>query len=261
MRETVYGDVRDQVMNLLEDFLSTLFPRPCPLCRSVIVEKGSPFCSACLEGMETIEEPTCTCCGTALPEKTKEPEGLLCPACLTRAPDGPAPLVVRSVAVYSGNIREAILRMKFGGQTPVARSLGLYMTRHYARFFPAHAFQSILPIPLHPLRLREREFNQSILLARPLARRLGISLELDAVERVRHTPPQSASTEADRRKNLRDAFRVRRPERIKERSILVVDDVYTTGATLEELAQTLLSAGAGRVSGFTLARSPAPNSP
>ena len=151
--------------------------------------------------------------------------------------------------------------MKFGGQTPVARSLGLYMADHYPRFFPAHVFQSIVPVPLHFRRLREREFNQSVLLARPVARRLGIPLELRAVERVRHTLPQSASTEADRRKNLRNAFRVRRPERVKGRSILVLDDVYTTGATLEELAKTLLSAGARRVSGFTVARSPAPNSP
>jgi ComF family protein len=129
------------------------------------------------------------------------------------------------------------------------------MTDHYHRFYPADAFQSILPVPLHPQRLREREFNQCVLLARPLAVRLGIPLDLDAVERVRHTLPQSSSTEADRRKNLRGAFRVRRPERVKGRSILVLDDVYTTGATLEELAQSLLSDGARRVSGLTLARS------
>jgi ComF family protein len=144
--------------------------------------------------------------------------------------------------------------MKFGRQAPVARSLSLYMTDHYHRFFQADAFHSILPVPLHPKRLREREFNQSVLLARPLAKRLGIPLDLDAVERVRHTPPQSASTEADRRKNLKGVFRVRRPERIKGRSILIFDDVYTTGATIEELAWSLLRAGAWRVSGLTLAR-------
>ena len=136
----------------------------------------------------------------------------------------------------------------------MARSLSQYMTDHYHRFYPADAFQSILPVPLHPKRLREREFNQCVLLARPLAARLGIPLDLDAVERVRHTLPQSASSEADRRKNLRGAFRVRSPERVKGRSILLLDDVYTTGATLEELARSLLSAGARRVSGLTLAR-------
>ena len=129
------------------------------------------------------------------------------------------------------------------------------MTDHYQRLYPADAFQSILPVPLHPKRLREREFNQCVLLARPLAARLGIPLDLDAVERVRHTPSQSSLPEPDRRKNLRDAFRVRRPEFVKGRSILLLDDVYTTGATLEELARSLLSAGALKVSGLTLARS------
>jgi ComF family protein len=158
-------------------------------------------------------------------------------------------------------MRDAILRVKFGRQAPLARSLGLYMKDHYSRFFPAGAFHSILPVPLHPTRLREREFNQCVLLARPLAAELGIPMNLRGVERVRHTLRQSASTQADRRKNLKGAFRVRRPEHIRGRSILLFDDVYTTGATLEELARTLLSAGARKVCGFTLARSPAPPFP
>ena len=241
--------------HLIEEFLTTLFPRPCPLCRSVVLEKRTAFCAACLEGFETIREPICSCCGYPLTQTGTAPDGALCPACLSRDPDRPAPLTVRSIAVYSRNVREAVLRVKFSGQAPVARSLSHYMTDHYHRFYPSDAFHSILPVPLHPKRLREREFNQCVLLARPLAERLGIPLDLDAVERVRHTLPQSASTEANRRKNLRGAFRVRRPERVRGRSILLLDDVYTTGATLEELAQCLLSAGARRVSGLTLARS------
>ena len=250
----------DNVKHLIEELLTTLFPRPCPLCRSVVLDQREAFCPACLEGFETIREPICSCCGYPLIQTESAPDGALCAPCLLRAPDRPAPLIVRSIAVYSRNVREAVLRVKFGGQAPVARSLSHYMTDHYHRFYPADAFQSILPVPLHPNRLREREFNQCVLLARPLAVRLGIPLDLDGVERIRHTLPQSASTEADRRKNLRGAFRVRRPERVKGRSILLLDDVYTTGATLEELARTLLSAGARRVSGLTLARSPIPAS-
>jgi ComF family protein len=250
--------MRDNVKNLIEELLTTLIPRPCPLCRSVALDKGAAFCPACLEGVETIREPICSCCGYPLPQTGTAQNGILCPPCLSRGPGRAAPLTVRSITLYSRNVREAVLRVKFGGQAPVARSLSHYMTDHYHRFYPADAFQSILPVPLHPTRLREREFNQSILLARPLAALLGIPLDLDGVERVRHTLPQSASTETDRRKNLRGAFRVRRPERVKGRSILLLDDVYTTGATLEELARTLLSAGARRVSGLTLARSPSP---
>lgn len=247
--------MRDNVKHFVEELLTTLFPRVCPLCRSVVLDKRTGFCPDCLEGFETIRDPVCSCCGYPLTQPGTPPDEALCPACLSRDPNRPAPLTVRSIAVYSLNIREAVLRVKFGGQAPLARSLSRYMTDHYHRFYPADAFQSILPVPLHPKRLREREFNQCVLLARPLAARLGVPLDLDGVERVRHTLPQSASTEADRRKNLRGAFCVRRPERLKGRSILLLDDVYTTGATLEELALSLLSAGARRVSGLTLARS------
>ncbi len=239
---------------LIEELVSALFPRACPLCRSAVMEERAAFCPACLAGFETIPEPVCPRCGAPLEPGGTEPQGALCAACLAEGPDRSLPLSVRSLALYAGNVREAILRVKFGKQRPVARSLGLYIIEQFPRFFPADAFDLILPVPLHPIRLREREFNQSVLLARPLAGRLRIPLELDAAVRVRHTPPQSALTEADRRRNLGGAFRVRRPERIRGRSILLLDDVYTTGATLEELARTLLSAGARKVSAITLAR-------
>ena len=237
---------------LVEEFLSTLFPRPCPLCRAVILQKKEAFCTACLEGFEMIQEPVCSCCGYPL-RGGCVPEGSLCPACLSR---DALFLRVRSIALYSGNVRKAILRVKYGRQAPVARSLSLFLRDHHSRFFPDDAFDRIVPVPLHPKRLREREFNQCVLLARPLAALLGIPLDLDAVERIRHTMPQSASSEADRRKNLRGAFRVRKPAHINQRSILLLDDVFTTGATLEELARSILSAGASGVAALTVARSP-----
>ena len=246
------------VKNLLEGILCTLFPRPCPLCRAVILDKQERFCPACLQGFEIIREPFCPRCGIPVHAEGGQTEGLLCPACLSRGAFVPPLPRVRSIALYSGSVREAILRVKFGGQTPVARSLSLFVTDHYGRLFPSNAFDGIVPVPLHPKRLREREFNQCVLLAGTLAAHLGIPLEPDLVERVRHTPPQTASTEAERRKNLRGAFRVARPDRVKRRSILLFDDVYTTGATLEELARTLRAAGARSVAALTLARSPHP---
>lgn len=242
--------------SVIEEFLSTLFPRPCPLCRAVILQKKEGFCPACLEGFETIHEPVCCCCGSPLLGQAPPPEDSLCPACLSRDALFPT---VRSIALYSGNVRKAILRLKYGRQAPVGLSLSLFIRDHHGQFFPSDAFDRIVPVPLHPKRLREREFNQCVLLARPLAAHLGIPLDLDAVERVRHTSPQSASTQSERRKNLRGAFLVRKSTRFRGRSILLFDDVYTTGATLEELARSILAAGAERVAALTLARSPSPN--
>ena len=242
---------------LVDEFLSTLFPRPCPLCRKVIPDKRGGFCGACLEGFQVIQEPVCYRCGYPLAGKT-ESEGSLCPGCISRNAPLPPFYTVRSIALYAGNVRQAILRVKYGRQAPVARSLSVFARDHFTRFFPLSGFDRVVPVPLHPKRLRAREFNQCVLLARPLAARLGVPLDLDAVERVRHTLPQSASTVMARRKNLRGAFQVRKVPRIKGQSILVFDDVYTTGATLEALALCLLSAGASRVAALTLARSPSP---
>jgi len=243
---------------LLDELLSTLFPRPCPLCRKVILHEQEGFCAACLEGFQVIQEPVCSVCGYPLEGKT-EPEGPLCPGCISKNTPLPPLYTVRSIALYTGNVRRAILAVKYGRQAPVAHSLSVFARDHLTRFFPLSGFDRLVPVPLHPKRLRAREFNQCVLLARPLAVRLGIQLDLDAVERVRHTLPQSASTEKERRKNLKGAFRVRKVPRIEGQSILVFDDVYTTGATLDELAHCLLSAGASRVAALTLARSPGPN--
>jgi ComF family protein len=253
------GEESSNVKHLVEELLVTLFPRPCPLCRAVTLDREEAFCRDCLKGFERIREPICSCCGYPLPDTGAAPDKALCAGCLSRNPNRSPALTVRSLAVYSGNVREAVLRMKFGGQAAVALSLSRFMMDHYHRVYAPEAFECILPVPLHPKRLREREFNQCILLGRPLARRLGIPLDLRGVVRIRHTLPQTAVTEGDRGKNLRGAFRVRKPERIRGKSILLLDDVYTTGATLEELARTLLSAGAGKVSGLTLARSPGPD--
>ncbi len=236
--------------------MSTLFPRPCPLCRQSILDDVGTFCPACLDGFQVIEEPVCSRCGYPLAGNTQG-EGLLCPGCLSREPPLPPAYAVRSLALYTGNLRKAILRVKYNSrEASVARSLSYFIRDHFSRFFPRDAFDRILPVPLHPKRLRAREFNQCVLLSGPLASCLGIPLDLDAVERVRHTQPQRFSTQRERRKNLKGAFRVRRPARIDQQSILLFDDVYTSGATLEEMARCLLSAGASRVAALTLARSP-----
>jgi ComF family protein len=118
----------------------------------------------------------------------------------------------------------------------------------------AAAHDLIIPVPLHRERLRWRGFNQAVLLARPLARARGIPLDVDALCRHRPTQPQAGLAAVARRPNMRGAFSVRRREAVAGRSILLVDDVYTTGATVNECARVLRGAGARRVDVLVLAR-------
>ncbi len=112
----------------------------------------------------------------------------------------------------------------------------------------------VLPVPLHPIRLRQREFNQSLLLAHELSRELRLPLLFDILERNRWTRPQVELDGEERRKNVRKAFSIKRPEQIERLRVLLIDDVYTTGATVNECARVLKKAGAKAVHVLTLAR-------
>ena len=118
----------------------------------------------------------------------------------------------------------------------------------------AGEYDLVIPVPLHSRRLRWRGFNQAALLGFAVARKIRCRLDVTTLTRIRDTPPQTWQDNAQRRQNVRGAFIVTRPNRIASRTLLLVDDVMTTGATLDECARTLLAAGAQRVDVFTLAR-------
>ena len=241
----------------LDQCLSTIFPRVCPSCRRRLAETGKGFCSRCLAAFPVVDHPVCLRCGAPLPPGSAALPRLCasCPA----TPTGTAlPVRVRSAARYEGELRKAVLRVKYGGHTSTAASLGLFLAARFPVFFPGETFDVILPVPLHVTRLRERGFNQSVLLARPLARFLGRPLDLSAAVRVRNTPTQSVSSRSERRGNLRGSFLVPSPHSLRKRTVLIIDDVYTTGSTVDSLANELLKAGASTVAAYTLARTAAP---
>jgi len=149
---------------------------------------------------------------------------------------------------------EAISRFKFGGVARLARPLGALLADYADPEFPFSAVDLIIPVPLHPRRLRERGFNQSLLLARQVGKRRSIPLNFTALHRTRQTQPQTQLSGAERRKNVRGAFEVRQAEVVGGKRILLVDDVFTTGATVQECASVLGEAGASEVHVLTLAR-------
>jgi ComF family protein len=177
--------------------------------------------------------------------------------------DEPAFDGARSFGVYTGKLRQVVLRLKFAGEERLGERLGELLAPAWDALPPMGEFDSplIVPVPLHPSRRRERGFNQSELLAAGLVRALvresgGAALQVakTCLRRKRATPPQTGLSVAARRENPRGAFEVVKPDAVQGRMIVLVDDVMTTGATLSACARALKRAGAAGVVGLTLAR-------
>jgi ComF family protein len=151
-------------------------------------------------------------------------------------------------------LRQAIHLLKYRGKLHVKRPL-LHLARaHFGEHFPDTAFDAIIPVPLHRNRLMQREFNQAAVLARGLARQLNVPVLERPLVRVRWTRPQVELSGDERRRNVKNAFAVTNPTSIAGKIVLLVDDVFTTGATLDEAANTLKAAGVAQVDVFALAR-------
>ncbi|SEP86325.1 comF family protein [Ectothiorhodospira magna] len=199
------------------------------------------LCAACREALP-VSDHACTRCG--LPLAYPAP---FCGHCLR----GPPPFEATWAALsYTSPVDGLIADFKFRARLPQGRLLGQLMADVLA---PRVVMPDcLIPVPLHRHRLRERGFNQSLELARPLARRLNCALIHDAVIRIRATPPQYTLAATERRVNLRGAFRV--APGFEAGHVALVDDVMTTGSTLREIAAALKAHGVGRVDVWVLAR-------
>ena len=231
---------------LLDFFL----PAKCPLCG---LSPGSPIpdhpCPACLSQIKFFSSPRCLRCGIGFPSPSDSDH--LCSECLTEERHFSR---ARAVCGYEGVIMEAISRLKYGGLTRLATPLGNLLAEYRDPDFSLSDNDLLIPVPLHPRRLRERGFNQSLLLARQVSRRRSIPINFTALQRARQTHPQTQLSGAERRKNVGGAFDVKKKEAVEEKKILLIDDVFTTGATVQECANVLRKAGASEVQVLTLAR-------
>jgi ComF family protein len=226
------------------------FPPKCPLCGESLEENPDDRpCPVCLAGIKFFSHPRCPRCGLGFRETPGEDH--LCSGCLTEERYFTK---ARALGPYEGLMEEAISRFKYRGSSRLAKVLGTLLAEYNDPDFPFSEFDLILSVPLHPQRLRQRGFNQSLLLARRISRMHSIPLDFTALQRSRPTQPQTQLSGSERQKNIRGAFEVRRPAVIAERHILLIDDVFTTGATVEECSRVLLKAGAKQVDVLTLTR-------
>jgi len=226
------------------------FPPRCPFCGESADEGSSGgVCSSCFAQIRKIVHPRCPRCGIGFSSGAGEDH--LCSDCLT----GTGYFAkARALAHYEGIIPEVISRYKYRGDSRLARSLGDLLAGYEESDFSFRDYRLVVPVPLHPRRLRRRGFNQSLLLARRISRQYSLPLDFTSLRRIRATVPQTELSAAERRKNIRGAFAVLRPQAVAKKDILLIDDVFTTGATVEECAKVLLKAGADRVDVLTFAR-------
>jgi ComF family protein len=161
--------------------------------------------------------------------------------------------MARALGYYEGPLQEAIHQWKYEGKVSLNRIFVEWMVEGLKRYWSSDSFDLLIPVPLHRERLRVRGFNQALLLAKGLSRRTGIPYRKRILQKKNPTPPQVSLSGAEREKKVRGSFHLVGREEVQGKSVLLVDDVYTTGATVNECAKVLLSQGAARVDVFTLA--------
>lgn len=231
--------------------LDWLFPPKCLSCKEFLEDTGRFLCPHCRTSWLDLDPPYCTRCACPFPSSPGPSH--LCGDCLKGEK---ACTRVDAVGLYEGVLHDLIIRLKFRQEERLGYFLGRAMAEEIVSRGETEGLPSdlILPIPLHRDRLRERGFNQALLFAREVGTSLRVPVDPGLLTKKRKTEMQTRLKGEERRKNLKGAFAVAEPDRVGGKRILLIDDVYTTGATIEEAAKTLLKQGAEEVRALVLAR-------
>ncbi len=246
---------------MCDAIVSVFFPADCRICEELLTRANRiPICCECLASFVPVGEKVCEICGRPMLPVTSSAtsaEGAkqLCPIC--REQPGQEKRIyafdrARSYAVYDGTLVRAILLLKFERMEP----LGVWFAERLAEVVKAEGLDAdvVVPVPLHRNRERERGYNQADLIARPLARRLKLPHRAVLLVRTRPRPDKHVLSLEERWESVRGAFATRPGSQVDNLRVLLVDDVMTTGATLDACSRALLDAGAKSVIGLTVAR-------
>jgi ComF family protein len=229
---------------MFSSFLRIFFPESCPVCGKDSDEhKTAPICSLCWQTISPYTGSVCRICGRPLASGVSTE----CGDCLKNRP---AFSWARSFGLYEGTLKEAINYFKYYGITRLSRPLSEMLLS-----MEIPSADAIIPVPLYKKRLRSREFNQSALLVRSLSKGTGIPALFNSLVKTRDTGPQVGLYARDRKKNIRNAFGIVNDKDIQGKDIVLVDDVFTTGATVRECSQLLKKRGAKNIYVVLLAHS------
>ncbi|MCX8161005.1 MAG: ComF family protein [Candidatus Saccharicenans sp.] len=242
--------MRFRLSRMMHPVALTVFPSFCRLCGRALGEPGEKvICGCCLERVEVHRGPVCPVCGRFYQQAAAA--GHSCGQCLEQSPPFSWH---RSLGPYAGRLKEIILLFKYKDCEILSRPLASIAYRHFAAQGLFDGLDLIVPVPLHRKREKQRGFNQAELLGRALSDLSGVPMLAGVLIKARNTPAQVSLEAAERERNLRGAFEVRKPGKVAGRITLLVDDVFTTGSTLRECAGELLRAGAREVRALTMAR-------
>lgn len=240
-------DLGAKAKSVIDAGVLLVYPPRCLACERFVQSQGT-LCGECWDDLSFIGDPCCQCCGH--PFDSGELAGLLCGHCIQKTPGF---TTARSALRYDEHSRRLVLGLKYADRTHGVPVYARWMARIGANAL-AEA-QMILPVPLHRMRLIARRFNQSALLAQSLAKLSGIPYRPDILLRHRRTPPQEGLTRVQRQQNVVNAFSVPECARsdLHGKTVVLIDDVITTRATVDQCAKALRNAGAAKVHVLSLA--------
>lgn len=229
--------------------LDLVFPRHCAGCGQMVDRPRGHICWECFRGIELRESGLCQLCGLKIEGRIAHE--FTCSACRDHPP---AFDTARSAGRFGGVLREMLHQFKYGQATWLCEDLADLLQGCVLAHVAVEEIDLVVSVPLHKQKQRDRGYNQAALLAAALALRLARPYAGDVLARIRDTPTQTRLHAGQRHKNVRHAFAVRGPEWVRGRTVVLVDDVMTTGATLSAVAATLKRAGAWRIWAATVAR-------
>lgn len=237
------GNIKAKLREWCNGVLRVVYPVHCPVCDEIVDELGEKVCAECLRKIKLLTPPWCMRCG----RKVEDGEEY-CRDCR-----GSRHVFDRGRALYEyADAAASIYRFKYAGRREYADFFGEEIAEYLGDFIRQIQPDGIVPIPLHRRRYAKRGYNQAELLASETGRRLGIPVYPKMLVRVRNTVPQKKLNPQERQNNLKKAFNIGRND-VKLKVILVFDDIYTTGSTIDEAARALREAGAEKIYFITLA--------
>jgi len=238
---------------LLRSLIIFLFPAQCRVCEGNLdPSDGYYICKSCWEQAEYIKKPFCEKCGYPLLQNIALPEKIL--SC-SKCPDSPYFRKARPIANYESAVGEAIKLLKYSGKEIMAKPLSELMFSSMQRLLPGEDYDLIVPVPLHKKKKRKRGYNQMDLIGRRLSQLTGIPIETDSLVKIKDNEPQVGLSDNKRLENVKGVYDVKEPSLISGKRVLLIDDVMTTGATINECAKILMRQGKVKyVDVFTLTR-------